>query len=123
MYIALRVPLFDKFVTKTNLRVVKAEMRNQSFKIREIENRLQSEALKIKTDLAHSQQKVATANKSVVAHSEAFRFASEKFDAGIISVYENLQAKQKLANSQSQAVQAKYELAYKLAVYDYYYNR
>ena len=49
--------------------------------------------------------------------------AQEKFNAGKISVYEHLQAKQKLASSQSQSVQAKYELAYKLAVYDYYYNR
>lgn len=123
IYIALRVPLFDKFVTRSNLRIVKAEMGNQSFKIKEIENTLHSEALKIKADLINSQQKVVTANQSVAAHSEAFRFATEKFNAGKISVYEHLQAKQKLANSQSQAVQAKYELAYKLAVYDYYYNR
>lgn len=103
--------------------MVKAEMRNQSFKIKEMENTLHSEALKIKADLINSQQKVVTANQSVVAHSEAFRFATEKFNAGKISVYEHLQAKQKHANSQSQAVQAKYELAYKLVVYDYYYNR
>ena len=123
IYVALRVPLFDKFVTRTNLRMVKAEMQNQSVKIREIENTLHAEALKIKTDLVNSRQKVVTANQSVVAHTEAFRFAMEKFNAGKISVYEHLQAKQRLANSQSQAVQAKYELAYKLAVCDYYYNR
>lgn len=123
IYIALRVPLFDKFVTRTNLRMVKAEMENQSIKIREIENTLHAEALKIKIDLENSRQKVVTANQSVIAHSEAFRFAIEKFSAGKISVYEHLQAKQRLASSQSQAVQAKYELAYKLAVYDYYYNR
>lgn len=123
IYIALRVPLFDKFATRTNLRMVKAEMQNQSVKILEIEKTLQTEALKIKTDLINSQQKVFTANLSVVAHKEAFRFSTEKFNAGKISVYEHLQAKQKLASSQSQSVQAKYELAYKLTVYDYYYNR
>ncbi|HHX70290.1 MAG TPA: TolC family protein [Gallicola sp.] len=122
IYIALRVPLFDKFATRTNLRMVKAEMQTQSVKILEIEKTLKTEALKIKTDLINLQQKVITANLSVVAHKEAFRFSTEKFNAGKISVYEHLQAKQKLANSQSQSVQAKYELAYKLAVYDYYYR-
>ena len=122
IYIALRVPLFDKFATRTNLRMVKAEMQTQSVKILEIEKTLKTEALKIKTDLINSQQKVVTANLSVVAHKEAFRFSTEKFNAGKISVYEHLQAKQKLASSQSQSVQAKYELAYKLAVYDYYYR-
>lgn len=123
IYIALRVPLFDKFVTRTNLRMVKADIQNQAIKIREIENTLHAEAMKIKTDLENSRQKVVTANKSVVAHTEAFRFSTEKFNVGKISVYEHLQAKQRLANSQSQAVQAKYELAYKQAVYDYYYDR
>ena len=123
IYIALRVPLFDKFATRTNLRMVKAEMQTQSVKILEIEKTLKTEALKIKTDLINLQQKVVTAKLSVVAHKEAFRFSTEKFNAGKISVYEHLQAKQKLASSQSQSVQAKYELAYKLAVYDYYYNR
>ena len=122
IYNALTVPLFDKFATRTNLRMVKAEMQTQSVKILEIEKTLKTEALKIKTDLINSQQKVVTANLSVVAHKEAFRFSTEKFNAGKISVYEHLQAKQKLANSQSQSVQAKYELAYKLAVYDYYYR-
>ena len=105
IYIALRVPLFDKFATRTNLRMVKAEMQTQSVKILEIEKTLKTEALKIKTDLINSQQKVVTANLSVVAHKEAFRFSTEKFNAGKISVYEHLQAKQKLANSQSQSVQ------------------
>lgn len=123
IYIALRIPLFDKFVTRTNLRMVKADIQNQAIKIREIENTLHAEAMKIKTDLENSRQKVVTANKSVVAHTEAFRFSTEKFNVGKISVYEHLQAKQRLANSQSQAVQAKYELAYKQAVYDYYYDR
>ena len=105
IYIALRVPLFDKFATRTNLRMVKAEMQTQSVKILEIEKTLKTEALKIKTDLINLQQKVITANLSVVAHKEAFRFSTEKFNAGKISVYEHLQAKQKLANSQSQSVQ------------------
>ena len=105
IYIALRVPLFDKFATRNNLRMVKAEMQTQSVKILEIEKTLKTEALKIKTDLINLQQKVITANLSVVAHKEAFRFSTEKFNAGKISVYEHLQAKQKLANSQSQSVQ------------------
>lgn len=123
LYVALRIPLFDRYVTRNNLRMVKAEMHIQSIKIREIEVTLQAEALKIKADLANSRQKVVTANQSVVAHAEAFRFALEKFNAGKISVYEHLQAKQRLASSQSQAVQAKYELMFNMAVYEYYYNR
>lgn len=123
VYVALRIPLFDKFTTRSNLRTVKADIQNQSLAIQAVKNTLHAEALKIKVDMVNSRQKVVTANQSVVAHTEAFRFATEKFNAGKISVYEHLQAKQRLANSQSQAVQAKYELAYKLAVYDYYHNR
>lgn len=40
----------------------------------------------------------------------------------LFAVYELLQAKQRLAGSRSQAAQAKYGLAYKLMVYEYYYN-
>lgn len=122
VYVALRIPLFDKFITRDNLRGVQQDIQNQQLALQETINNLHTEALKIESDLQHTYQKVETANQSVTAHAEAFRFATEMFNAGKLSVYEHLQAKQRLADSRSRAAQAKYELAYKLVVFEYYHK-
>ena len=122
VYIALRIPLFDKFSTRDNLRSIKKDILNHSLAAKEIENNLRTEALKIESDVTNAQQKLITARQSVNSHTEAFRFATEKFNAGRSSIYELLQAKQRLANSQSQAMQAKHELNYKIILYNYYHK-
>jgi outer membrane protein len=122
VYVALRIPLFDKFVTRDNLRGIKIDIRNQSLVLQETENNLRAEALKMESEILNARQKLWAANQSVSSYTEAFRFVTEKFDAGKLSVYEHLQVKQRLANSQSQAVQAKYDLAYKIMLHEYYYS-
>lgn len=122
VYVALRIPLFDKFTTRDNLRSIKTDIRNQSLALQEAQNRLRTEALKIESDIQNARQKLTAATQSVNSHAEAFRFATEKFNAGKLSVYEHLQAKQRLASSQSQAVQAKYDLMYKAMIYRYYHK-
>jgi outer membrane protein len=79
--------------------------------------------LKIESDLQNAMQRLQAANQSVTAHEEVFRLTTEMFNAGRISTYEHLLARQRLANSQSQAAQAKFDLAYKLIVYEYYHKQ
>lgn len=120
IYAALRIPIFDKFNTRNSLRRKNIEIRNQSFALQETKSNLYAEILKAQKELLNAQQKLVAAHKAQKAHEEAFRYAEERFSAGKLSVYELLQARQQLASSQSQSIQAKYETAYKQKVYDYY---
>lgn len=120
IYATLRIPIFNKFNTRNSLRRKNIEIRNQSFALQETKNNLHAELLKAQKELSNAHLKVIAAHKSQNAHEEAFRYATERFSAGKLSVYELLHTKQQLAASQSQSIQAKYKLAYKQKVYDYY---
>ena len=122
-YATLRVPIFDRFSTRNNLRTVRIDIQNQQIALQESKNILQIETLQIRTNLQNAIQRLQASNESVAAHEEVFRFATEMFNAGRMSAYEHLLARQRLANSQSQAAQARFNLAYQSFVYKHYHRQ
>jgi outer membrane protein len=57
---------------------------------------------------------------SVESAKLSFEYAQQKFDAGVISVYDYNISKNKLFSAESQLLQAKYDYVFKLKVLDYY---
>jgi outer membrane protein len=51
-----------------------------------------------------------------VASSEAYRFATQKYEGGKSTVYELYQAKNNLSQAQSQVIQSKYEYVFRLKI-------
>ena len=60
--------------------------------------------------------KWTSAKKSEVASSEAYRFATQKYEGGKSTVYELYQAKNNLSQAQSQVIQSKYEYVFRLKI-------
>lgn len=51
---------------------------------------------------------------------EAFRYAEQKLDVGMVTAVEYNQSKTQLLNAQSEMAQAKYEFVFKSKVLDFY---
>jgi outer membrane protein len=64
------------------------------------------------------------ANKlSVEAASESFKYAQQKFNAGVISSFDFNTSKNRLFAAESNLLQAKYDYVFKLKVLDYYQGK
>ncbi|MEG0033660.1 MAG: TolC family protein, partial [Mucinivorans sp.] len=61
-----------------------------------------------------------SAQSSVKASQEAFRYADSKFSAGASNVVDYNQAKNNLINAQSMMTQAKWEYVFKSKILDFY---
>lgn len=120
VYATLHIPVFNRFAVRDNLRSMQTEIRNQQLTLREIENELTAERHKANANVRQATQKLTTAQTALESNIQSFNHATERFNAGKISVYEYGQAKQKLANAQSQVAQAKYDLLFKNALAEYY---
>ena len=71
-------------------------------------------------DALSAHERYESTRHSVVANSEALRYAKEKYQAGKSTVYEYNEAKMKLANSRSEQAQARYEFALRKKILDFY---
>jgi outer membrane protein len=63
------------------------------------------------------------ASKSVDALQESFKYTEQKYNVGMVNATDYNDAKNKLAKSQSDLLQAKYEYVFRLTVLDFYQGR
>jgi outer membrane protein len=67
-----------------------------------------------------AQQSFLSAKQALEASTVAYQYAQEKFDAGRSTVFELNETKKRLATSQSELAQARYEYIFRTKLLDYY---
>lgn len=116
----LAVPLFNKFVTRSNIDKSKIEL-----EITKIELENQKKELKNKIRIAYNDVFTAKATlesseSALIFQNEAFTIAQNKYKLGRLTSYEFLESKSKYIQSQSEFIKAKYDYVFKIKVLEYY---
>lgn len=109
IYVTLHIPLFNRLNTRNNIRKARKELEDSRLIAENTGKALYKEIQKVWYDALSAQEKYHSTTKAVVANNEALRYAKEKYANGKSTVYEYNEARMKLANSQSEQAQAKYE--------------
>lgn len=120
IYLTLRIPLFNRFSTRNSVRKAKKELEDSRLMAENANKTLYKEIQKAWYDALSAGEEYRSTEKAVSANSEALRYAKEKYDAGKSTVYEYNEARMKLANSQSEQAQAKYEYMLQKSLLDFY---
>lgn len=120
IYLNLRVPLFDCFVTKKNVRLAQIDTENSRMSLDKEKKELYKKIQKAYLDVVASHDKLASTAKAVFANTEAHRYAKERYATGKSPVYEYSEIKLKLADALSKQAQAKYTYLLKVKVLDFY---
>lgn len=120
IYVTLRIPLFNRLNTRNSVRKAKKELEDSRLIAENTSKALYKEIQKAWYDALSAQEKYNSTAKAVVANNEALRYAKEKYTNGKSTVYEYNEARMKLANSQSEQAQAKYEYLLQKCLLDFY---
>ncbi len=118
--INMRIPLFNSFQTKYNVKLAKTTLQNTRL---ESENdklllRQSIEQAWLNTTTAYDKYQVLT--KQLAFFEEAFRAAEVRFNSGVINAAEYLISKNNLDRARITLAQAKYEYSFRTRVLDYY---
>ena len=118
--LSLSIPIFNKFRNRTNVQ-------NATIAILQAENEiLKSKQDIYKTiqsaynDVSTAQENYKAQQQSVTAYKESYRFAEQRFNAGIINATDYNLEKTKLNTALSKLLQSKYDLLVKLKILDFY---
>jgi outer membrane protein len=118
----LTIPLFNGFTNKVNeernvLNVQRAKLNLQQTKID-----LESSVNQAYNDARGALKAYHAAQKTQVARQEAFNYAQERHDVGVINSFEYQQTQQLLESAESEVIRSKYDYIFKLKILEFYFG-
>lgn len=116
----LNVPIFNKLQVRNNVKTAKLEIESNKLNVENAKLELRKSIQQAYYNAVSAKAKWQASDKSVNSGAEAYRFAEKKYEGGRANVYELYQAKNNLARSKSEAVQAKYEYVFRLKMLELY---
>lgn len=120
VYLSLRIPLFNRLGTRNSVRKAQKDLEDSRLLAENTGKTLYKDIQKAWYDALSAHEKHNSTAKAVIANSEALRYAKEKYDAGKSTVYEYNEVRMKLASSQSEQAQSKYEYMLQKSLLDFY---
>ncbi len=119
----LSFPFFNNWNTKTNISRAKIAVLTAKYNNQQVRLSLKKSIEQAYYDASAAYKKYNATTTSVEALTEAFKYAQQKFDVGLITSYDFLAAKNNLDKSQSDLIQTKYDYIFKTKILDFYQGK
>jgi len=119
----LNIPLFNGLQTHTAIKNAKINALNARFSQDLTKQNLYKNIAQAHVNAKAALNKYRASQSSVDAANESFKYAQQKFNAGVISAIDFSTSKNRLYAAESNLLQAKYDYIFKLKVLDYYQGK
>lgn len=119
----INIPLFNGLQTLTAVKNAKITALNARFTQDLAKQNLFKTISQSYVSAKAALNKYVATKLSVDAAAESFKYAQQKFDAGVISAFDFSTSKNRLFAAESNLLQAKYDYVFKLKVLDYYQGK
>jgi outer membrane protein len=116
----LNIPLFNGWSTQTGIRNARLTVANGKYNLELAQNQLLKEIQQAFADANASLNRFKATEKSVQALEEAFRYADQKHNLGMLTSLEYNVAKNNLTRARSELLQAKYNYIFSTRILDFY---
>ena len=119
----LNVPIFSRFTTYTSISNAKINRSNTELQLEREKNTVRQNIERAYADAMAAFNKYNATQKSLESFEEAFRYAQQRFEVGLINAVDNNTAKNNLTKAQSDLLQSKYEYIFRLKILDFYQGK
>lgn len=120
---SLSIPIFNGFQTGTYINKSKINLENAQLNLTLEKNNLRKSIEQSYTDALAAYQTYVASSKSVESLKEAFKYAQEKFNVGLLSATDFNVSKNNYYNAVSNLTAAKYDYIFKTKILDFYLGR
>ena len=119
----LNIPIFRRFQTRNSVRTARIEMENQQLQLDNAKKTLYPEIQQVYYKARNAQAKAESSQEALANSQEAFKLMQAKYENGKATITEFNESKNNYLKSESDLVQARYELLYQQALVDFYRGR
>jgi outer membrane protein len=117
---SLSIPIFNGWQVNTGIKNSRISIENSKYTLENTKKQLYKSIQQAYTDAGGALKKFFASQKAVASMEEAYRYAEQKLEVGMVTAVEYNQSKTQLLNAQSEMAQAKYEYVFKTKVLDFY---
>lgn len=118
--LGLSIPIFNGWQVKTNISRASISLYNARLNLENEKNILYKDIQQAYTDAIAAQKKLKASQKSLTALTEAYRYTEQKYNVGLVTSYDYINAKTKMAKAEADLLQAEYELVFKTKILEFY---
>ena len=116
----INIPIFNGWQTRNTITRAKIAMESAEHDLQLTKNNLRKIIEQSYADAVAALKRYGSSLKQVEAQSEAFKYAQQKFDVGLITSVEYNEIKKEMTLAQSDLLQAKYDYIFKTTILSFY---
>ena len=120
IYLSLNIPIFNKWSVRNSVAQSKIQIENSQLNAKQAKNQLRKNMEQAYADQLAAYKKYQATQKAVIAFKEAFTYINERYELGMVNSYEFNESKNKLITAESDELRAKYDLIFKVKLYEFY---
>ena len=120
---ALSIPLFNGWMTNSSIANAKIGVLSAKNDLQKTKNQLRKQVEQVRADVIAAEKQYEFAKKSAEALQESFTYNEQKFNEGMLNVYDYNDAKNKLIKAESDLLQAKYDYLFKIKILDFFMGK
>ena len=120
IYLSLNIPIFNKWSVRNSVAQSRIQIENSQLNAQQAKNQLRKNMEQAYADQLAAYKKYQATQKAVIAFKEAFSYINERYELGMVNSYEFSESKNKLITAESDELRAKYDLIFKVKLYEFY---
>ena len=121
--LSLNVPIFNRFQTRNSIRTAKIQQENQQLQLDNAKKTLYKEIQQVCQSATAAKAKYESSTVAMQSSKDAFELMQAKYENGKANMTEFNESKNNYLKSESDLVQARYELLYQQALIQFYRGR
>ncbi|WP_340075326.1 TolC family protein [Leptobacterium sp. I13] len=118
----LNVPIFNGFRTSNSIKRNKIAYQRSQFQLEQTKLDLENIINQAWNDTRGSLKAYEAAEKTLTARKEAFNYARERFNVGLMNSFDFSQAQSRVENAEADVIRTKYDYIFKLKVLEFYFG-
>ena len=120
MGLSLNVPIFDRLVTRNNVRNAKLQLSGEQLQLENVKKSLYKEIQQAYYGAVAARDKYVSSQVAEESARETFDLVSAKYEVGKVSITEFNEAKSNFMQSTADLSKARYQFLYQVEVLEYY---
>ncbi|MFW6370115.1 MAG: TolC family protein [Bacteroidota bacterium] len=118
--LSLTIPIFNGWMTNNAISNARLAVDRSRMGLENEKKMLYKEIQQAYADAKAASKKFMSANKALEASRESFKYIDQKYDVGLVNTVEYNTAKTRLAITESDLLQAKYDFIFRYKILDFY---
>ncbi len=118
----MNVPIFNGFSVRNNVERNKVSLEKSKIDLEQKSLDLQRNVYTAFTNAKGALNTYESATVTLEARQQAYNYAKEKYDVGLMNSFDFTQAQTLLTNAQSDVIRTKYDYIFKIKILEFYFG-